>query len=204
MIMETYQGVKFSFTQVADACPYHEKLPLLDRWVLLFSQLGLAPLHPAGAYGNQSFRTSGDSFIITRTGMFPAPQFTLENYTLVEAFDRQLNAFTTRGTAAPSSESFLHRLLYEEDQEIHAIFHGHSELLTREAKRLDIAVTDTFYDYGTMELAESAVAVMRKGHRFFILKDHGFVSLGTTLDEAGRQTLEYYRRLLSLLLKSLS
>lgn len=172
-------------------------LPLLDRWVLLFSQLGLAPLHSSGAYGNQSFRTSGDSFIITRTGMFPTPEFKHQNYTLVESFDKELNSFTTRGTSPPSSESFLHRLIYEESQEVNAIFHGHSELLTSGADILGIPVTEAFYDYGTIELAESALDVVRGGCSFFILKDHGFVSLGKTINEAGKQTLSYYQRLLS-------
>lgn len=198
--METYQGVKFSFEQVADSCPDHQLLPLLDRWVMLFSQLGLAPVHSTGAYGNQSFRTSGSSFIITRSGMFPGKHFDPANYTLVEAFDRKNLSFTTRGSSPPSSESFLHRLIYEENNAVQAIFHGHSELLNTRARQLNIAVTDKFYDYGTIELAESALAVMQQGCSFFILKDHGFVSLGKTLDEAGQQALSYYRKLLTLLL----
>lgn len=201
--METYQGVKFSFKQIENSCPDHVSLPLLDRWALLFSQLGLAPLHSAGTYGNQSFRTSGNSFIITRTGMCPAHQFDPSNYTLVESYDKETRSFTTRGASPPSSESFLHRMIYEEHQEINAIFHGHSELFNAQADELEIAVTEAFYDYGTIELAESALAVSRKGCNFFILKDHGFVSLGKTLDEAGKQTLALYQKLLTHLQKSL-
>lgn len=195
--METYQGVKFSFKQIADFCPEHHLTPLLDHWVLLLSQLGLSPIHSSGAYGNQSFRTSGNSFIITRAGMFPTNRFDPANYTLVQSFNRKDCSFTTKGASPPSSESFLHQLIYEQHQDIQAIFHGHSELLNRWAGQLDVAVTDRFYDYGTIELAESALTVMQKGCSFFILKDHGFVSVGKTLDEAGKQALSYYQKLLT-------
>ena len=197
--METYRGVKFSYHQCSPTCPAHPLLPRLNRWAYLFSELGLTPVHPLGAYGNQSIRTEGGAFIITRTGMQPVQDLALENYTLVERFDQERNAFLTHGVHPPSSECFLHSVIYRECGEIQAILHGHSRLLNTHASALTIPTTDTFHEYGTMALAQSALTIMKNGCPFFILKDHGFVATGPSLDEAGMLTLKHYSRLLALL-----
>ncbi len=194
--MEIYEGIKFAYKQLSNSCPEHPLLEELNRWVLLFSQLGLSPVHSEGAYGNQSFRVEGDSFFITKTGMIPSRDLIHENYTLVEKYDPQESVFLTRGSHAPSSECVLHNLIYREDKNCGAILHGHSELINELAHELSIAETEQFYDYGTNELAESAVEMVRTGHRFFNLKDHGFVVLGPTIREAGQLALIEQKKIL--------
>ncbi|WP_163339322.1 class II aldolase/adducin family protein [Desulfopila sp. IMCC35008] len=201
--METYQGVKFAYRQVSQSCPDHPFLNRLNYWVFLFSQLGLAPVHSTGAYGNQSFRTVNDSFIITKSSMVPEKELNRENYTLVEGYTPDTGIFLTKGASPPSSECFLHHYIYQEDTSIQAIFHGHCDLLSQHAQELGIAVTDKFYDYGTKELAESARLTMSEGNKFFILKDHGFVALGPNLDDAGKLTLTHYMKLISTLSQTL-
>lgn len=196
--METYQGVKFAIRQLENACPDHPLLSRLNGWSYLFSQLGLAPVHSSGAYGNQSIRTSGNDFIITRSSMTPALALDKTNFTMVTGFDESAGEFLTKGKFPPSSECFLHHMIYQSDHTVGAILHGHSELLNRFAHELGIAVTDRFYDYGTRELADSALEVMSKGHRFFILRDHGFVAVGPTLDQAGDLSIDTYSALLTL------
>ena len=128
--------------------------------------------------------------------MIPERNLNPENYTLVERYDPREGVFLTRGTHAPSSECVLHHLIYHEDQSCGAILHGHSELINENASELNIAETKAFYDYGTHELAESAVEMVRAGHRFFNLKDHGFVALGSTIREAGELALTVQKKIL--------
>lgn len=202
--METYQGVKFNYRQIAQSCPDHPLLDRLNYWVFLFSQLGLAPVHSTGAYGNQSFRSDDNSFVITKSSMLPERNLNRDNYTLVKTYNPDTSEFLIEGAYPPSSESFLHHYIYQADDEVRAILHGHSDLINVYAKELGIAVTDKFYDYGTQELAASALATMREGHRFFILKNHGFVALGANLDEAGKLTLAHYINLLSSLTQAIT
>jgi hypothetical protein len=82
---------------------------------------------------------------------------------------------------------------------IQAILHGHCSLLNIHAEALNIPVTEKFYDYGTPELAQSALLLAAPATPFFILKDHGFVALGEDIVSAGKLTLHYFSDLISLL-----
>jgi ribulose-5-phosphate 4-epimerase/fuculose-1-phosphate aldolase len=197
--MEKYQGVKFNYRNEQSVFEYDERLIELNNWATLFSELGLAPTHPDGAYGNFSYRTGKRSFIITKSAMTPSEQLDVSSFSSICHFDQSTSTFTTRGKFAPSSESFLHNLLYQADQEVNAILHGHSSLFNEHAKKLEIPTTDKFYDYGTTELAESALKVASFGNDFFILKDHGFIALGKDIPTAGKRTLSHFSKLISLL-----
>jgi len=199
IITELYQGVKFSHTQISRSFHYDHRLELLNRWVYLFTELGLAPLHSSGAYGNQSYRTSDSSFVITRSGMSPQNSLDVENYVYIKGFDDISGTFTTEGISPPSSESFLHYVLYKSKPHIHSIMHGHSSLLCSYAKHLKIPVTEHYHDYGTPELAEAALQISEGPIDFFVLKDHGFVALGKDIKTAGELTLDYYLKLITLL-----
>ncbi len=197
--MEIYQGVKFQYTRVATSFSWDQRLEILNHWTTLFTELGLAPLHADGAYGNQSYRTSPSSFIISKSGMRPQQHLNSADYVKVTGFDAANRTFTIEGSTIPSSESFLHNSLYDSLPAVNAILHGHSSLLSSYAKDLAIPETREFYDYGTPELAESALEVTDRNCDFFILKDHGFVALGKNIETAGNLTLEYYLTLIKLI-----
>jgi ribulose-5-phosphate 4-epimerase/fuculose-1-phosphate aldolase len=197
--METYQSVKFHCSQTGPSFSYDKKLEDLNQWVFLFTELGLAPLHKTGTYGNQSYRTGPSSFIITRSEMNPQKQLNVEDYVHVTGFVAKDSTFITEGLTTPSSESFLHNSLYETLPHINAIFHGHSSLLGSNAQQLGIPVTKQYHDYGTPELANSALQMTDQCHDFFILKNHGFVSLGKNIETAGKMTLDYYLKLITLI-----
>ena len=196
--MEIYTGVKFKCLQRGDTFPYDLRLAQLNTWAFLLAGLGLTPVHPGGAYGNQSYRLGVTSFIITASGMTPEKDLVPENYVLIEGLDGQ-NGFYTKGVRKPSSESLLHYSIYAEFPDAGAIMHGHSGLLEQYATDLAIPVTTTFQAYGTQALAESAVDLLRKGTDFILLKDHGFVAIGKAIDAAGKVVLDYYERLLAVL-----
>lgn len=197
--MEQYQGIKFNFKRRKLSFSYDTRLSRLNYWANLFSELGLAPLHPDGAYGNYSYRTSDESFMITKSGMVPSSTLTPENYCHVAGFDKSSTRFFIEGEAVPSSESFLHNEIYLTSPKTEAILHGHSPLLMVHSRELGIETTKRFYDYGTQELADSAVELVADGIDFFNLKDHGFVVLGKSIDSAGQLTLDYFSKLIALL-----
>ncbi|BHH83508.1 class II aldolase/adducin family protein [Desulforhopalus sp. 52FAK] len=197
--MESYQGVKFNHIQRKATFTYDDKLTELNRIAYIFSQLGLTPVHPEGAYGNQSYRTPTDSFIITKSGMTPEAQLQIDNYCEIVDYNSTTNTFSTNGTATPSSECFLHNEIYSAFPGISVILHGHSSLLNDYTSALNIPETTQFHDYGTMELAQSALELAEEGFLFFMLKDHGFVALGTTIQSAGDMVLDYYGQLINFL-----
>jgi ribulose-5-phosphate 4-epimerase/fuculose-1-phosphate aldolase len=199
--MEKYQGVKFQHRRTTDTFSYDHRLAQLNRWAYLFAQLGLAPVHAGGAYGNQSYRTGETSFVITKSAMIPAELLQPADFCHVVGFEKHSTTFVVEGPAVPSSECFLHNALYRALPPVNAILHGHCSLLNLHAQALDIPVTRKFYDYGTRELAESALLLAAPDTLFFILRDHGFVALGKDIDSAGKLTLKYFAELIALLRK---
>lgn len=196
--MESYVGVKFTHRQLSDYFAYDERLSSLNNTAYIFSQLGLTPVHREGAYGNQSYRTSKSSFVITKSGMVPGKELEPTNYCEIVGFDRNSKTFTSHGLETPSSESFLHNEIYSTLSSVNVILHGHSTLLNAHSTALNIRTTPTFYDYGTIELAQSALKLAHNNN-FFILKDHGFVALGPTIKATEELVLDYYLRLIHLL-----
>lgn len=125
-----------------------------------------------------------------------------EDYCHVIACDAHDNNCDYFGHSLPSSETLLHHLLYHNHPKIGAILHGHSPLLLHHADLLAIPTTAACHPYGTKELAISASEQVTPQIRFFNLKDHGFVAIGSDLSDAGRTVLNVYSRLISLLLAS--
>ena len=199
-IMEKYQGVKFNCRQIAGSFTA-AKQPLLhlNRWSYLFSQLGLTPIHADGAYGNHSCRTGMSSFFITKSGMVPTENMDENDFAHIIDFKESSNELFFEGLSTPSSESLLHGLIYTTNPNIQAILHGHCSLFLKHAVALDLPTTKTFYPYGTRELAESALDIIKSSTRSFILRDHGFVSLGENIEEAGNVTLDILSNLLQII-----
>ena len=197
--MEYYTGIKFTCTKIGDVFDCDERLTTLNSWTWILAELGLTPVHPDGAYGNQSYRSEGDSIVITKSGMLPEQRLVIENYTLIEGHDRKTGNMITRGRSEPSSESLLHLLIYREFPGVGAIMHGHSRLFEHYADQLFIPVTPAFHPYGTIELAQSTTEFLKENGEFIFMKNHGFVAIGMDIDTTGRLVLGYYGRLLDLL-----
>jgi L-ribulose-5-phosphate 4-epimerase len=199
--METYTGIKFKYVRNGITFDFDQQLTELNNWAFIFSGLGLTPVHPGGAYGNQSYRVGGNSFIITKSGMTPKRDFSLDNYVLIEGFDHDKETFFIKGLCEPSSESLLHFSIYRAIANVGAVLHGHSKLFQEYAGKLAIPVTPTFNPYGTFALADSAVKLLQTKTDLIQLKDHGFVAIGKDIQTAGNLVLDYYQRLIVLLKK---
>lgn len=103
------------------------------------------------------------------------------------------------GTRKPSSEQGLHRMIYERRPDAGAIVHAHSMYCTTLAclgiplKSVHYAIaeagTDTipiapYRTFGTMELAQAAADAIGPVSRGLLLKNHGMLALGLSIEKA--------------------
>ncbi len=193
MAGEVYSGVKFKPVFVLKHLPHHPLLEDLKKWCAVFHERGLTPPYPGGSYGNLSFRTQNNSFIITGTSI--ALQDAHKNASFVEVTYCNMpgkNVYI-KGVREPSSESFMHHLIYKNRPDVYAVFHGHNALLTQNATRLGIPETRYKTDYGSVALADSVLEIL-SGNNFIVIKDHGFVSMAENMQAAGNLALQWLEK----------
>jgi len=185
--------VKFRVKLKEKCIPAHPLISKLIYWGKTFSRLGLMPSNDCGqTLGNLSFRLKKgkNAFVITASGT--KSDFCLDSFILVTLVNFKRKMVYAIGNRMPSSESMLHFLLYRSFPDINAIFHGHCEKILKAAKKLNFPVTDKEEPYGTLALANKAIAAAKEGD-FFILKNHGFVAIGKDMDESGETALNAFR-----------
>jgi len=168
----------------------------LIRWCEVFSKSGLAPRCEGGYAGNLSIRTS-DGFIITAAGSNLA-SITKEQFTEVSGVDIFKKEVTASGLKEPSSESFIHHEIYKIRDDVNAVFHGHDSLVLRHNDKLKIPITEKEKAYGTIELMSEVINVLNKNIsvNYILIKNHGFISIGKSMDEAGEVALKKHREAL--------
>ena len=166
------------------------RLKELKHWCTLFHQHDLAPLYESGSFGNLSFRIRPDAneFYITATGLKLKEDLSNDHFVKVTAVDLKKQLIESEGSLAPSSESMLHYAIYNERKDINAIFHGHSPVILNKEKKLELPITVREEPYGSVALVKSVLEILDR-HNFLIMKNHGFLSLGKTMDEAGELAL---------------
>ena len=93
----------------------------------------------------------------------------------------------------PSMELFMHLNIYRSRPDVNAVIHTHSPALIRlaeaEVNHLGIP-TAPVYPVGSRELAEGCIAHMGKAPAV-LLKGHGAVMTGVSLEEAFRRALDF-------------
>ena len=176
---EVFVGVKFQTSFVGRFPPFDPRLVELVQWCHTLARWGIV----GHTVGNLSFRTA-NGFIISRTGANLATT-TAEEFVEVVDADVAGRRLTVIGAYEPSSESMMHSTIYRARREVVAVFHGHSAKLLEAADRLRIPVTEHEQPYGTPELSLEIQKVLA-WHNLFIMRHHGFVSLGRTMSEAAR------------------
>ena len=185
---EVYAGTKFRTVFARRAVSGDERLGELLKWCRRWAEMGLV----GDTVGNLSFRTV-NGFIINRTAGDLGGITRQEFVEVIEA-DRDTRQLTVAGLYEPSSESLMHAGIYAARLEVDAVFHGHSERLLAEAERLGLPITANEQPYGTTELVGEILNAL-DGHKFVIMRNHGFVSLAATMEEAGRKVEEVLKRL---------
>ncbi|MDP3244824.1 MAG: class II aldolase/adducin family protein [bacterium] len=82
----------------------------------------------------------------------------------------------------------LHAVIYQTRPEVGAIFHGHCQEILSAAGKLGLKETRQEESYGSRELIKRVLEVLGKDD-FIVMKNHGFLSLGQNMDEAGQKAL---------------
>jgi len=187
----TYLGVKFRTVLTDKNFPRHPKIEELTKWCEEFYRHGFTPENEGSSAGNLSFRVDEkeDCFIITAAGLATKSMLSDHDLSQVDSFIIGENIVYYCGLKKPSSESLVHAVVYQARKEINAIFHGHSELIVKNASKLGMVETKKAEPEGTKELAKAVLEVL-ENNNFIIMKNHGFISLGRTMEEAGRQAIE--------------
>ena len=177
-------GVRFETVFVSKNPPDDDRVDELIYWSWRFDELGLAPK----SAGNLSFRTK-NGFVITATGVAlkDAARDNLVEVLKVEVGEAQI-VVDARGKVVPSKESVLHSEIYELKPEINAVFHIHDQLVVELVDELNLPCTEGEQPRGSYELVTEANRLLRltTEAKYIVLRNHGIISMGETLEEAGK------------------
>ncbi|MHC3129360.1 MAG: class II aldolase/adducin family protein [Candidatus Bathyarchaeota archaeon] len=179
--------IRFNIIFVSDEMPRDARIDELKEWSERFQRNGLTPEIEGNYTGNLSFR-SEEGFVITASGLKSKENLKDDCFVYVKNYDEQSNTVYVEGSRQPSSEAVMHFLIYKTRKEIDAVFHGHNDAIIMDAEKLGFSVTEKEHDPGTIELAKEVLKVLGN-KKLIVLKNHGFVSLGRTMKEAGELAL---------------
>ena len=184
--------IRFNISFVSDQIPSDTRIEELKEWCERFQKGGLTPEFEGNYTGNLSFR-SEVGFVITGSGLKSKQNLSNDCFVYVKSYDEQSNTVYIEGSRQPSSEAVMHFLIYKTRKEINAIFHGHNDTIIMNAEKLGFPVTEKEHEPGTIELAKEVLKVLGDKN-LIVLKNHGFVSLGRTMKEAGQLALATLKR----------
>lgn len=161
--------------------------------------------------GNISVLLSEKTFLITPT-MMSKGEITADQLCLLD-----LSGMQIEGDALPSSEATMHSACYQKRSDVKAIIHAHPPYATALAatKHADtigerillpeilittgrVGVVD-YFTPGSEELAAAAAEVLSE-HNAALLKNHGVITVGSTVQEAfyRLESIEMYCKVKSL------
>lgn len=193
-LMDGYIGIKFKAIQCTHEIP-QDIANLYLSFKKVCERLKAYDMTHANA-GNISVRCR-NGFIISSSGS-NLGGFEQNELVFVERCDVKTEEVFYCGTEKPSSEAIMHCLIYNQRPEALAIIHAHDEFATRpELFGGDIEESEREEPYGTIELAQMAIATFEKAERIIVLKNHGYVAIGPDLDKTCNLIIETHNCLLS-------
>jgi hypothetical protein len=147
---EQYQGVKFRVEFQEERAPQDPRLNELMGWYNLSREYNLSPIIDGTCAGNLSFRTN-NGFIITGS-QIGLDRLTEDCFVHILECDLDEGLIRAIGTRNPSSETFMHFLLYQQRPDVNAVFHGHSPEILQANSRLTPKIPETEQEvpYGTI------------------------------------------------------
>jgi len=180
--------VKFKVDFASRGPPADSRVALLRDWCVRFNQNGLTPrLNGAGrSLGNLSFRLAPGSAAFIITGSTLESKDILADADFVKVLDADPAGMlvVAEGAKDPSSESMMHCEIYKRRRDVGAVFHGHDLEITSNAGRLGLPETDQEELPGSVPLMREVMKILAT-ERFIVMRNHGFLALGGTMDEAG-------------------
>ena len=193
---EELKRVKFKTIFLSNEAPNEKEIGELKYWCNQFHKNNLAPHSKGGSLGNLSFRIE-DGFVITASGLKLKENLDNTSFVGITNYDIHKNVFYVDGVREPSSESIMHFLIYNTRNDVNAVFHGHDEIILKNTEKLKLVVTKNEQDPGTIDLANEILDVLNDNN-FIVIKNHGFVSLGRTMKEAGELALRIHKKASSM------
>ncbi len=154
---------------------------------------GFTPSYGPGDHGNLSCRTR-DGILITARATSKA-SLTSHDLVVIRRADNAGGRPTLRclGARLPSTDAWMHWQLYADHSTIHAIIHGHDAAVLRHAEALGLQATRTSGLVNSPELIEE-VRQLAQHDRYFLTRDHGFLALGTSVDDATTLLWSWHQR----------
>ncbi len=201
---EEYVGIKFKveFLEKLELASSKKLLELI-QWCKVFDEFNLAPPYNGGSAGNLSFRAEvgKNEMVITGTKIGLKNNLTFDKFVTIKNADVKQNLVQVVGLIEPSSESMLHWEIYKAQPEINAIFHGHSDVFLDASQKLKWTETENDVPYGSANLVEEVLRVL-KNNDIIIIKNHGFLILGKSMDETGVLTMQKRKEALLVIRRS--
>jgi L-fuculose-phosphate aldolase len=196
VMMTESSNVMFSPVFLDKNPPEDTRIDELIQWGKRFHEMGAVKAKE----GNLSFRTKL-GFIITGTGTVLG-ELSKELFVEVRGvvFGLNKNSVYIKGQVVPSVETVLHSGIYETLPDVNVIFHSHDGRVLKAADKLGLLSTETEQTPGSPELAEEAIRLVKSSQaiKCFILKNHGVITMGSTVTEAGKLMEELHEKSLSL------
>lgn len=178
-LMEGYVGVKFKAVQLSSDMSLVVKnlFLLFKKSTRLLKEYGMTPKNG----GNISLKR-GNGMIITTSGA-NLGCLGEDEIVFVRRCSVKDRTVEYNGPNLPSSESFMHHLIYQSRGDIGAIVHAHDPATCNFAGE-NIQETAKEEPYGTLALAEIAGDTFSKNESIIVLKNHGYVAIGQNIEEA--------------------
>lgn len=193
-LMEGYIGVRFDAVSLGGNVPFDVD-KIFPEFCACCRRLRKHKMTYANA-GNISVRFK-EGFIITSTGS-NLSCLDKDEIVFVEKCDIEKQKVSYRGAKKPSSETMMHYLIYQERPKANAIIHAHDEAATK-PELLKGKVTETLREepYGSLALARMAIGTFKNGDDIIVLKNHGYVAVGSGLKEACGLIIDMHKLLLA-------
>ena len=191
-VLDGYIGVKFEATQLDTETPAgtRDLFPLFKRNAQRLKEFGMTPRNG----GNMSVK-AGRGLTITSSG---SNLGSLEEDEIVFVASCSIESGTVAylGSRRPSSETFMHYLVYECRSDAAAVVHAHDPATAAIPIR-KIRETAREEPYGTLALARIACGTFSKHENIIVLKNHGYVAIGQSLTAATDLVVTTHLRLVT-------
>lgn len=178
-LMEGYVGVKFRAVKLSSDMPLMIKdlFPFFKQSAQFLKEYGMTSKNA----GNISLKMV-DGMVITTSG---SSLGCLKEDEIVYVRKCSVEDRTVEydGSNVPSSEAFMHHLIYQSRGDIGAIVHAHDPATCNFAGE-NVQETAKEEPYGTLALAEIACDTFSKKESIIVLKNHGYVAIGQNIEEA--------------------
>ena len=189
-----YVGVKFDAvcrtdTQGRECVELHA---LFREQGQKLGDYGMAPANG----GNISMRLQ-QGFVITSSGCNLAG-IEPDDIVWVHSCDPEREKVHYSGPRLPSSESILHHMIYEARADSRCVIHAHDPVATSTKAAGLVPESTREEPYGTVALARIAIETFRRDRNIILLRNHGYVATGGSLEAVTNTIVELHLRLLEI------